>query len=111
MLHLSNGADIKCDALLLGTGWRSSLTYLSEELKAELGLPHDPSLEDTATRAKWSAMHEEVDKDVLRKFPLLGDPPPHTLKAVDTSPFRPYRGIAPTNDPSRSIVFVNFLLS
>ncbi|KAF1846034.1 flavin-binding monooxygenase-like protein-like protein [Cucurbitaria berberidis CBS 394.84] len=110
-LHLSNDTQISCDALLLGTGWTSSLTFLSDELKAELGLPHDHALDSPETAANWNTLEIEAEKEVFKRFPILANPPKHKLKRAYTTPYRLYRGIAPLNDPSHSIVFVNFLLS
>ncbi|CAO2649178.1 Nn.00g101270.m01.CDS01 [Neocucurbitaria sp. VM-36] len=110
-LHLSDDTSISCDALLLGTGWTTSLTFLSEELKAELGVPHDPSFSSPEQTEKWTSLEKKADKEVVERFPLLANPPKHTLKKPRTTPYRLYRGIAPLNDPSRSIVFVNFYLS
>jgi dimethylaniline monooxygenase (N-oxide forming) len=110
-LHLSNDTQITCDALLLGTGWTSSLTIFSEELKAELGLPHKPEIGSPKTRSIWDDLEAESDRLVTTRYPILANPPPHHLKKANTTPYRLYRGIVPVHDPSRSIVFINFLLA
>ncbi|KAJ4370370.1 hypothetical protein N0V83_004888 [Neocucurbitaria cava] len=110
-LHLSDETSISCDALLLGTGWTTSLTFFSDELKAELGLPHDPTFCSSEQKAEWTTLETEADKNVLQRFPILSNPPLHTLKQPRTTPYRLYRGIAPLYDRTRSIVFVNFFLS
>ena len=109
-LHLSNKTVLDCDALLLGTGLSSSLTFMSDSLKLELDLPHDPAIEAPDSVAKWKRLHIDAEEAVLRKFPILDNPPKHNLKRARTTPYRLYRGIAPINDPSRSIVFINFWL-
>lgn len=110
-LHLSDDTEIQCDALLLGTGWKSSLHILSDELKVEFGLPHDPDLDAHATREHWSKLENEADASVTKSFPLLANPPPHYLKKARTTPYRLYRGMVPIADPTRSIVFINFILA
>jgi dimethylaniline monooxygenase (N-oxide forming) len=104
-IHLSDGQAVRCDALLLGTGWTSGLGFFSMDLAASLGLPHDPSLDSQDERTKWKNMEVEGDAHVIRRFPMLASPPPHHLKTVSTTPFRLYHGIAPLTD--NSIAFIN----
>jgi dimethylaniline monooxygenase (N-oxide forming) len=110
-LHLSSGTSIPCDALLLGTGFQSSLTFMPEDLKAELGVPHKPGSATQTTTRKWDELEAAADKEVLQRFPILANPPEHYLKTVDTTPYRLYRGIAPIHNTTRDIVFVNHLVS
>jgi dimethylaniline monooxygenase (N-oxide forming) len=110
-LHLSNDTQISCDALLLGTGWNSSHQIFSEELKAELGLPHELANASQQTSSMWEQLESNADSIVTAKYPILAKPPPHYLKKARTTPYRLYHGIAPINDQSQSIVFINFLLS
>jgi dimethylaniline monooxygenase (N-oxide forming) len=110
-LHLSNDSHVACDALLLGTGWTSSLSIFSRELKAELGLPYEPDVESQQDLSMWHKLDSEADALVAAQYPILASPPPHHLRKAHTTPYRLYRGIVPINDPSRSIVFINFLLS
>ncbi|KAH7348251.1 hypothetical protein BKA66DRAFT_477223 [Pyrenochaeta sp. MPI-SDFR-AT-0127] len=110
-LHLNDNTQIPCDALLLGTGWTSSLSFFSDKLKVELGLPHDPSIDSPAAKMKWNSFESEAEKYVLEKFPLLANPPKHDLKKARTTPYRLYRGMSPLRESSRSIVFINFFLS
>lgn len=110
-LHLNDNTEIPCDALLLGTGWTSSLSFFSNKLKTELGLPHHPSLDPPAKKMKWDSFNSEAEKQLFENFPILANPPKHDLKKARTTPYRLYRGISPLQDPSRSIVFINFFLS
>ncbi|OAL49284.1 flavin-binding monooxygenase-like protein-like protein [Pyrenochaeta sp. DS3sAY3a] len=111
-LALSNGTSISCDALLLGTGWTPSLSFISPALAAQLGLPHSPSMITAKEKARWAALDTDATKNVLARFPLLANPPPHRLKGRPTTPYRLYRGMAPLSDiQTRSIVFTNFLVS
>ncbi|KAF1963162.1 FAD/NAD(P)-binding domain-containing protein [Byssothecium circinans] len=108
-IHLDNGEEILCDALLLGTGWKSSLNFFSEDLATSLGLPHDPTLDTPKERTRWQTMEAEGDAAIIKRFPILASPPPHTLKRVSTTPYRLYHGIAPVSDSS--IVFINSLIA
>jgi dimethylaniline monooxygenase (N-oxide forming) len=112
-LYLSNKCQITCDALLLGTGWTSSFTFFSETLKAELGLPHqlDHKSHKVEDASMWNDLELEADSTVTARYPILAEPPRHHLRKIRTTPYRLYRGIAPIKDPSRSIVFINFLLA
>jgi dimethylaniline monooxygenase (N-oxide forming) len=109
-LHLSKMSQIACDALLLGTGWTSSLTFFSDDLKAELGLPHQQQTVSHVSASTWKDLELEGDRLVTDSYPILATPPPHHLKEIRTTPYRLYRGIAPIEDSSRSIVFINFLV-
>lgn len=106
---LDSGEEVPCDALLLGTGWKSSLNFFSDGLAASIGLPHDPSLDDPVEHARWQTMEAEGDAAVIKRFPILASPPPHVLKRVYTTPYRLYHGIAPINDSS--IVFINSIVA
>lgn len=104
-IHLDDGTRVPCDALLLGTGWRSSLDFFTDDLKVELGLPHD----QFHKAEKWTTLDLEADINIVKRFPMLGSPPPHHQKQAPMTPYRLYNGIAPLHD--NSIVFINHLIA
>jgi len=111
-IHLDTGASIASDALLLGTGWKSSLSFFAPDLAASLGLPHHPSLEEPKESEKWTNLESTADIAVTKRFPMLASPPPHPLKRIETTPYRLYHTIAPISDTrERSIVFINSLVA
>lgn len=107
--HLENGEAVPTDALLCGTGWSSTLSFFSQDLLAQLGLPHSLSHSPSSNNEKeWAKLEQEADKKVLTRFPMLANPPPHYHKIPFTTPYRLYNAIAPLNDPS--IAFVGHVM-
>ncbi|KUJ08232.1 flavin-binding monooxygenase-like protein-like protein [Mollisia scopiformis] len=106
-LTFTSGLTIPTDALLLGTGWKLGLEFFSPSSLLSLDLPHDPSTEDPAIAEKWKSLEQEGDAKILRKFPILANPPPHHHRKIPTTPYRLHHCIAPLHD--RSIVFLNHI--
>lgn len=111
ILHLSDNTKISSDVLLLGTGFQTSLNYLPQDLRAELGAIHNPDVDTPATAKKWAKLEAAADKQVLKRFPILANPPEHYLKRAATTPYRLYRGIVPIYNSTRDIVFINHLIT
>lgn len=107
---MGSGETIKSDALLLGTGWRNSLDYMSPSLRADLGLPHpltaDLNNDQVNTSQNWSGREQSADKDIIASFPALADPPKHVRTPTNESPFRLYNLTIPVNDESRSFACI-----
>lgn len=106
-VHLSNGEQFPCDAVLCGTGWSPGLDFFSPELLMELDLPHNPADEPQEITAKWKKMMLEADEKIIQKYLLLANPPPHPHQHILTTPYRLWNGIAPLKDDS--IVFLNHI--
>jgi dimethylaniline monooxygenase (N-oxide forming) len=110
-LDSSSQSRILCDALLLGTGFTSSLTFFSDSLKTEHGLPHQPIVDSKEHISLWNDLESKADSFVWAKFPILATSPPHRSKKARTTRYRLYRGILPIGDLSRSIILINFLVA
>lgn len=110
-LCLKTGEEIRCDAVLCGTGWIPSLQFFTENQCQELGLPHNVDLKSEDDKTQWAELEAEADRKVLATFPQLANPPPHYHKPVTHSPYRLYRNLVPISEAGgaihdRSIVFV-----
>jgi hypothetical protein len=106
-IRLEGGQEIQCEAIFCGTGWRPSLDFFDEELRVELGLPHDLQAESVETTQKWLRLAENAKETVVKMFPMLATPPAHHQSHARTTPYRLYQGIAPLND--NSILFMNHI--
>ncbi|KAF2111413.1 flavin-binding monooxygenase-like protein-like protein [Lophiotrema nucula] len=100
------GTHFSCDAVLCGTGWKSGLVMFSDDLSMELGLPFRKDLE--YKDSKWKQLIEAADEKIVRRFPILRDPPPHPHISPKSTPYKLYQGIAPLHDDS--IVFLGHVL-
>lgn len=77
-VHLSDGTEFESDALLAHTGWKHvpPIKFLPEGIETELGIPHTPNDGAPATDlANDPAMIDRADKEILKRFPRLKDPP------------------------------------
>ncbi|TFK92337.1 FAD/NAD(P)-binding domain-containing protein [Polyporus arcularius HHB13444] len=112
-IHLSNGEELKADALLCATGWkaRPPIDFLRPEAAAKLGLPHySPTPDELALKA---------DAVILERFPRLKDQPDVAPSLLEESqsetanqPFRLYRFMVPPSTlHSRNIAFAGMLSS
>jgi dimethylaniline monooxygenase (N-oxide forming) len=113
LVKLESGEDIPTDAILCGTGWKSSLQYFEESVAEELGLPFDLEKENPKSKEMWTNLEKQADIETLKKFPQLASPPAHYHSPVTTTPYRLYRHIAPTGKDCQvddcSIVFLGFI--
>ncbi|PQE12547.1 hypothetical protein CJF30_00002425 [Rutstroemia sp. NJR-2017a BBW] len=100
---LDDGIEVPTDALLCGTGWKSSYPFLSSTLSKSLGLPQQYQKEDET----WKALLKTADQLVLTKFPQLAHPPPNLRPTTPTTTSKLYKGIAPLSD--QSIVFLGHI--
>ena len=100
-IHLRKGTEITTDVLLCGTGWNSaSFSFFEPQELVRLGLPHDLTEEPPEQAKLWSQLEGQADRDIIERFPILANPPEHHHKAIQTTPYRLYNGIAPTEDSS-----------
>ncbi|EME41251.1 hypothetical protein DOTSEDRAFT_135784, partial [Dothistroma septosporum NZE10] len=105
-IHLADADKtvIDCDVLLLGTGFKSQLPFLTENEHRRLGLSH--TVIDDKKAALWDRLTEEADSDIVRRFPLLARRQASGEKQ-EATPMRLYNAIGPLDD--RSIAFVGFI--
>ncbi|KAL9051414.1 MAG: hypothetical protein Q9162_006021 [Coniocarpon cinnabarinum] len=108
---LKSGKCLQTDAILLGTGWRNSLDYMSPSLRASLGLPYLLTAElnrDEATAARrWFQREQDADVNITAAFPVLADPPTaHARSPVHESPFRLYNLVVSLDDDTRSFACI-----
>jgi dimethylaniline monooxygenase (N-oxide forming) len=103
----STGEKIKCDALVVCTGWDVTYPMFTPETAFELGLPIAKSNVPSENAERWNDLYNEADTKILTRFPSLAHPPtPHSTKS-STFPNRLYRSLVPPSDVSdRSIVFL-----
>jgi dimethylaniline monooxygenase (N-oxide forming) len=106
---LSNGIELACDALLLGTGWKMGLGFFSDDLRVLLGLPHDPALDSSEETKRWDLLLSDADKLVVKRLPMLANPPPHKRRKATSTPYRLHNRIVPLHD--QSIVFINHVVA
>lgn len=107
-LNLKSGSAIEADALLLGTGWDHSLSYLSASTRATLGLPFPRTSTENAWDG-WPNLETRADTTIIGRFPDLAQPPMHVHPQARDEPFRLYNLIAPVGDTTRSIVCIGQL--
>ena len=101
---LADGTRIAVDTVIYGTGWRQSPGHYDLKTAASLGLPVPLGPAASIDRDKWEELELAADKTVLKRFPILADPPPHFKKERQSTPYRLYRSIVPVQDSS--IVFL-----
>ncbi|CAG8978239.1 hypothetical protein HYALB_00009136 [Hymenoscyphus albidus] len=98
IIVLEDGTEIRSDALLCGTGWKSNYPFFSSAQVAALGLPQP--LEGTDQESEtWKNLLETADRKVLANFPQLANPPPFRERAPTTTA-KLFKGIAPLEDHS-----------
>ncbi|KAL8906326.1 MAG: hypothetical protein Q9207_002101 [Kuettlingeria erythrocarpa] len=106
-IHLREGATVVTDVVLCGTGWNTaSFDFFEPQELVRLGLPHNLRDEPTEHAQLWSRLEAQADREVLERFPILATPPDHHHKTVETTPYRLYNGIAPSEDDS--IAFLGY---
>jgi dimethylaniline monooxygenase (N-oxide forming) len=106
-IYLSDGTRFPCDAILCGTGWKPGIEFFDKDARVKLGLPHNPEDAPHDTTAKWEQLMLEADEKVVKRFPLLANPPAHVHKSIGTTPYRLYNSLAPLSDDS--ILFMNYV--
>ena len=112
-LELADETQISADAIVFATGWRTShpsiqLTQSDEDSGPQLGLPSSAS-DNNAVQARWEDLEDTYEEKILRRFPVLRDPPMHHEdRSSNSSPLRLYKGILPVQD--RSISFLGQML-
>ncbi|KAK0650927.1 putative FAD-containing monooxygenase MymA [Lasiodiplodia hormozganensis] len=109
-VHLSNGEELKADALLCATGWKACpINFQPPGSAAELGLPYYSPVPDT--------LAQKADAAILERFPRLKDQPNVTKSERGESeapnqPFRLYRFIAPLSTlQKRNIAFAGMAMT
>ncbi|KAL8657116.1 MAG: hypothetical protein Q9226_002231 [Calogaya cf. arnoldii] len=107
-IRLKSGEDIRCDAILCGTGWTPSLSFFDQDLLADLGIPQPIETFPLDEAKMWERLEGDADREVLNRFPFLADPPEHYHTPMTETPYRLYNGIAPLRD--HSIVFVGHVM-
>ena len=113
-IKLQSGEVVNADAILCGTGWKSSPQFFTEDLNKKLGLPYGLDKQTRENQELWERLESKADQEVIARFPKLSDPPSHYHAPAATTPCRLYRHIVPLpmsdNSPQdRSIVFVGYL--
>ncbi|KAL2261171.1 hypothetical protein VTK26DRAFT_4605 [Humicola hyalothermophila] len=94
-VHLSDGTRLDTDALCCVTGWKHvpPIKFLPVGIDTELGLPHTPG-KDPEDLFNPSAV-EQVDREILARFPRLRDPPVHNK---NFKPLLASKGLSTTDD-------------
>ncbi|KAL8838533.1 MAG: hypothetical protein Q9170_002113 [Blastenia crenularia] len=108
IIRLKDGETVESDAILCGTGWVPSLDFFDQDMLAELGIPQPLEDYPPEEAKKWDALEKDADQEVLKRFPILANPPEHYHNPVTHTPYHLFNGIAPLNDPS--IAFVGHVL-
>ncbi|KAF2101063.1 FAD/NAD(P)-binding domain-containing protein [Rhizodiscina lignyota] len=104
-LRLVDGQKVEVDAVVYATGWdQAAPPYFETETAAALGLPVPYDSVDEKQQEKWKSLEAEADKAVLKRFPILANPPPYHKKKPKVTPYRLCNCILPVNDSS--IVFL-----
>jgi hypothetical protein len=94
IVHLSNGLNLRADALICCTGWKvdPSINFLPRETTVEVGLPGEQTSEDPTTkRAKQQVLR---DNPCLRRRPKRTLPieiPPSASVSISRNTSRAYR--------------------
>ncbi|KAI0454134.1 hypothetical protein F5B21DRAFT_258075 [Xylaria acuta] len=78
--HLADGTTFASDVLFASTGWKHvpSIKFLPEGIEAELGIPHEPTIDSSAPAqdlANQQSLIEAADREILQRFPRLRDQP------------------------------------
>ncbi|KAL8674406.1 MAG: hypothetical protein Q9168_001198 [Polycauliona sp. 1 TL-2023] len=107
-IRLKSGEDIRSDAILCGTGWTPSLSFFDHDMLADLGVPQPVETYPPEKAKLWDGLEKDADREVLKRFPILADPPDHYHAPVTETPYRLHNGIATLQDDS--IAFVGHVL-
>lgn len=115
-LELANGSSTDVDTIIFATGWTTSHPKMQreddgEDIRLPLGLSVPYDKHTSSSSEGWSKMEGEAREEVLARFSILQDQPPHhqNTTADSRAPLRLYKGILPIKD--KSIAFVGQLLS
>jgi len=104
VIILDDDTEIPTDALLCGTGWKSSYPFFSQELVQLLGLPYPLQKNEIEP---WTTLLDIADSRVLSNFPQLADPPRHLKREIPTTTAKLYKGMAPLKD--HTIIFLGHI--
>lgn len=102
----SEPLTIPVDALVYCTGWSAKSNLFSTSDAHNLGLPVPLSEADPKTQAHWEDLERAADPVILSQFPTLKSPPAYRKIIPNDTPFRLYKAMAPSSDPTHSIVFL-----
>ena len=103
-VHLADGSEVTCDAILCGTGWKATYPFFTPHQLCSLGLPHSLDCHCLEDATLWMMLQEAADCEVLQHFPRLADPPAYYKKKMTKTPYKLYQNMAPLDD--ESIVFL-----
>lgn len=131
IVKLSDDTEIKTDAVISATGWKSTcpIKFLPEGIEGELGVPHVPLASEPTDLIR------RADKEILSRWPRLQNPPVQNKNFVplteqkgagaasgagshkpesDLTPWRLYRFVIPSS-PSlirrRDIAFAGMMMN
>ncbi|RPA93809.1 FAD/NAD(P)-binding domain-containing protein [Choiromyces venosus 120613-1] len=110
-VYLDDGSSHRADVVIYATGYDVIQPAFSPEDSAHLGLPILVKQCPPEIIAKWDHLEEIADKEVVKRFPRLGKPPPHKRIPVAHTPYRLWRNMVPLpllagEELDRSLVFV-----
>lgn len=105
---LANGVSIRADAIIYATGWLPTHPHIENSLARDLGLPIHMPPEPANESKHWKALLVQADKQVLERFPILGQPPSHHEYPQKMSPFKLYKSMVPLED--HSIIFLGKMM-
>ena len=87
---LDDESEIAANVLLCGTGWKSAYPLFFKEQSLSLGLPHSHDEDSPEHVNLWSSLLEFADRQVLAKFSILNNSPPHKKTEASTTTARLY---------------------
>ena len=97
--------EIPADAIVYCTGWSTVSSIFSEEMSSRLGLRVRLDEKSTGFPSKWRDLELAAEADVIARFPMLAQTPPHHRSEPSQFPFRLYKCMVPLSDaPDRSLV-------
>jgi len=76
-IQLEDGTTVSSDILICATGWKPALSFLNPTEAAKLGLSTVQSDLEPDACEKWKTLDEQTDREILRRFPALANPPVH----------------------------------
>ena len=101
----SKPVEIPVDAIIYCTGWSTESSIFSEEMASHLGLRARLDEKSTSLPSRWQSLELAAEADVIARFPMLTQRPPHHRSEPSQSPFRLYKCIVPLSDArDRSLV-------
>lgn len=107
-LMLTSGVSVHADAIIYATGWLPTHLHIEDSLAMDLGLPVSSPREAAADSKHWETLLAQADKQVLKRFPLLGQCPADHEHPRKMSSFKLYKSIVPLRD--HSIVFLGKMM-